>query len=152
MGRFATGVTVVTVACDEERRGMTANAVTSVSLDPPLLLVCVARTASIFPLFERAGSFAVNILTADQHEVSSLFAHDGDMRGRTSDVPHSPGVTGAPILADALAYADCQITARYDGGDHSLVLGQVQEAVVARPEAEPLLFFAGKYRGLGSIL
>lgn len=150
MGCFATGVTVITAAHDGARRGMTANAFSSVSLDPPLLLVCVARTASMFPLLSEAETFAVNILAADQQDVSTRFAKDGDFANGPEPRYHE-GEAGTPVLDDVLASAVCRVYARYDGGDHMLLLGEVLQAEAARPGAEPLLFFQGRYREIEAV-
>lgn len=146
MGRFATGVTVVTAVHGETRWGMTANAFTSVSLDPPLLLVSVARTSSMFPVITEADAFAVNILADDQEHLSREFAHEGDF-DRVGVEPER-AVTGAPILPSVLAYADCSKYATYDGGDHVLILGRIEEVRILRPDDEPLVFFKGGYRAL----
>ena len=148
MGRFATGVTVVTVKMGSERRGMTANAVTSLSLHPPMLLVCVDRNASMHPLFEVAESFAVNILAADQKAMADFFARHSDASAILGGFPYHDGVTVSPLLDDALATVECRISERYDGGDHMIVLGHVEAIHNARPDDEPLLFFGGKYRAI----
>lgn len=149
MGCFATGVTVVTAAAGDVRRGMTANAFSSVSLEPPLLLVCVARTSSMFPVVEATDTFAVNILAEDQQALSTQFAKDGDFS-------HWEGarfreVLGVPVLEDVVAYAVCRVHARQDGGDHVLLLGEVIEGGTPRREAQPLLFFQGQYREIGAV-
>ena len=147
VGRFATGVTVITVNDGRIARGMTANAFSSLSLDPTLLLVCVDKGATAHPVLERAGAFAVNILAADQIEVSRTFSRKGveDM----ADVPHRSAVTGAPIIEGVVAWMDCRIQERLEGGDHSIFIGRVVELDIARPEADPLLFYAGGYREMG---
>lgn len=145
MGCFATGVTVVAAVADGVLRGMTANAFTSVSLDPPLLLVCVARTASMFPIIEAASSFSVNILAEDQEAISSRFARDGEFT-QADDIHYHEAELGTPVLDDVLARAVCRVHARYDGGDHLLLIGEVVNAEICRPDVEPLLFFRGRYR------
>lgn len=149
MGRFATGVTVVTIASEGRLRGMTANSFSSVSLDPALLLVCVDRNASIFPLFEAADAFAVNILTSEQIHVSAAFAAKGEKDEVMGGQPFSVGPLGSPLLDGVLAWAECRIEHRYDGGDHSIVVGRVQQMEITQAEASPLLYFAGQYRSLG---
>jgi flavin reductase (DIM6/NTAB) family NADH-FMN oxidoreductase RutF len=150
IGRFATGVTVVTWDDGEHRRGMTANAVTSLSLDPLLVLVCVDRKVSAHPQLESAHAFAVNILAADQIPVSMAFAQHGleDM----ADIPYHLGGTGSPLIDGALAWLDCAITDRLPGGDHTIMVGRVVDLALARPEAEPLLFYGGHYVSLGTQL
>jgi flavin reductase (DIM6/NTAB) family NADH-FMN oxidoreductase RutF len=150
MGRFATGVTVVTVKVGSERRGMTANAVTSLSLHPPMLLVCVDRSASMHPLFEVADAFAVNILAADQQPMSDFFARHSDASEVLGGFAYSDGKTGSPLMEGALASVECRVAERYDGGDHMIVLGRVEAIHNARPDEDPLLFFSGKYRAIAS--
>ena len=148
LGQFATGVTVITAMDGEEPAGVVANSFTSVSLDPPLVLFCVARTSSTWPRIERARRFAVNILGEHQEETSRLFAtRDVD---RFASVEWHVGVGGSPVLEDCLAYLDCEFWAEYDGGDHIIVVGRVLDLGVPR-EAGPLLFFQGKYARLAVV-
>lgn len=151
MGRFATGVTVVTLAVGDEVRGMTANSFTSLSLDPPLLLVCIGKDVSTYPLWDRTESFVVNILAHDQKDVSDVFARHGAPPVPESGVPYHDGSVGAPVLDNVLAYAECRVSERYDGGDHTILVGEAVKIAIERPEDEPLLFFAGKYRTLGPL-
>jgi len=146
LGMFATGITVVTaggtVPC-----GMTANSFTSVSLDPPLILVCVVREAAIHEEILADQVFAVSMLSARQEQVARYFADHRRPRGdREFDVVDStPGRhTGAPILTDALAWLECRLAAVYDGGDHSIFLGSVL-GVGRDSEREPLLYFGGGF-------
>ena len=152
MGRFATGVTVVTVKVGDQRRGMTANAVTSLSLHPPMLLVCVDKSASMHPLFQVADSFAVNILAADQKALSDFFARHSDAPEVLGGFPYREGVTGSPLVEGALASVECHVSERIEGGDHIIVIGSVQAIHNARPEDDPLLFFSGKYRAIAEAL
>jgi flavin reductase (DIM6/NTAB) family NADH-FMN oxidoreductase RutF len=147
IGRFATGVTVLTWDDGEHVRGMTANAVSSVSLDPMLVLVCVDRKTSAHAQLEHTAAFALNILAVDQVEVSKAFAQHGveDMAG----VAYHRNQTGAPVIDGALAWIECEVAERLAGGDHTIYLGQVVAIEIARPEAGPLLFYAGRYRALG---
>jgi flavin reductase (DIM6/NTAB) family NADH-FMN oxidoreductase RutF len=149
IGHFATGVTVVTTAAGEELQGMTANAVASLSLDPVMLLVCVEKTTHTHALLERGRVFTVNVLAADQEDVSRLFAQraepeSGSLRGQRFRIGRNGG---APILEGALAYLDCDVAYVLDGGDHSIVVGRVVDAQVVR-ETRPLLFFRGGYHTL----
>jgi len=148
IGRFATGVTVLTVAHNGEARGMTANAFTSVSLVPPLLLVCVGRQASLYPMFESTTTFAVNILTDDQQEISRYFAATGEKRETMGGDPYRAGRLGSPILDGVLAWAECRIEHRYAGGDHVIIVGHVDQLALEIPEAAPLVFYGGEYRSL----
>lgn len=149
MGRFATGVTVVTLAHEGVLRGMTANAFSSVSLDPALLLVCVDEHASMHAYFQTATAFAVNILGDDQQEVSRAFATRGEKTEVMGGFPFRTGPLGSPILEGTLAWAECRVEHRYEGGDHLIVVGRIADLALERPEAEPLIFFGGKYRALG---
>ncbi|MSQ31550.1 MAG: flavin reductase [Dehalococcoidia bacterium] len=148
MGRFATGVTVVTTRVGHEQRGMTANAVTSLSLHPPMLLVCVDRSASMHPFLEVAEAFAVNILAAEQKPASEFFARHSEQSAELGGFPHHAGTTGVPLLDGALAAVECRITERYSGGDHTIVLGRVVAIHSGTPEGAPLVFFGGKYRAI----
>lgn len=142
LGRFATGVTIITAVDDGEAVGVAANSFTSVSLDPPLVLFCVARSSSTWPRIERARKFAVNILGEHQEETSRLFATKGV--DRFAQIAWHLGVGGSPILDDAIAFVDCSFWAEYDGGDHIIVVGRVLDVGVHH-DAGPLLFFQGKY-------
>ena len=117
MGLFATGVTVVTARVGQQRRGMTANSFTSVSLHPPLLLVCVDNGASMHPMLEVAESFAVNILAADQRAASDAFARHGQNEAVMNGIPFHDGPLGSPILDDVMAWVECRVEARHAGGD-----------------------------------
>ena len=149
-GAFATGVTVVTTHDDEHGpRGLTANAVASLSLDPALFLVCVDLHAGSYEAMERAGRFAINMLAADQEGVSQFFARPND-----PDEPMGPHAwrmseQGSPLLEGAIAWVDCRTHSVLDGGDHKIFVGEVVGCEVARPDAEPLLFFRGRYRAIG---
>jgi flavin reductase (DIM6/NTAB) family NADH-FMN oxidoreductase RutF/pimeloyl-ACP methyl ester carboxylesterase len=146
LGCFATGVTVVT-AFDTggEPVGLTANSFTSVSLDPPLLLVCIARTSSSLKALESAGHFAVNVLHIGQQPASSLFAVPGEDRFRQT--PWQRGRHDAPVLSNALANFECRRHQMHDGGDHIILVGEVLRATFD-PRRDPLLYFRGKYRRL----
>lgn len=151
-GRFATGVTVVTLRNDGEPLGMTASAFSSVSLDPQLVLVCIDRGASAYSSVEAADAFVVNILSQEQEEISSFFARTG--RGEDGDAmggyAYRDGATGSPILDGTLGWLDCRPWQRYDGGDHTIVVGEVVDFELSRPDGDPLLFFSGGYREIGT--
>jgi flavin reductase (DIM6/NTAB) family NADH-FMN oxidoreductase RutF len=145
MGRFATGVTIITTRLGEDLHGMTANAVTSLSLDPLLVLVCVDKTADTHDILSKAGVFAVNILNKDQSEISDRFAKkEFDGAHGLEDLPHTFAVTGAPIIDGSLAYLDCRTVTEHHGGDHTIFIGEVLEAKELS-EAEPLVFYRGNY-------
>lgn len=146
MGHFTTGVTIITtVNKDGQMQGLTANAFTSVSLEPPLLLISVDKKAESWPAFEESKVFTVNILADDQEVLSRKFAVSGG--DKFEGVAYRRGANGAAILEGALAYIECTLYAAYEGGDHSVYLGEIQEAEVR--EGKPLVFFRGGYRALG---
>lgn len=150
-GRFATGVTIVTTVSGEDHHAMTANSFTSVSLDPVLVLVSVARSARFHDVVVRAGAFGVTVLAHDQQDAALWFAS----RGRPHDVsqfaqhPHRLGeLTGAVLLDGAVATLECRTYALHVAGDHSLLIGRVVGMGLPRPDAEPLVFYAGSYHRL----
>jgi flavin reductase (DIM6/NTAB) family NADH-FMN oxidoreductase RutF len=145
LGRFASGVTVVTT-CDDAGRdhGMTVSAFCSLSLSPPLVLVCVDHSASMHPLLVPGVRIAINILAAGQEALSRRFsAKDA---ARFDGIGYSRGVTGAPLLDDVLAALECQVVRIHDGGDHTIVVCEV-EIATSRPE-RPLLYYRGGYAQL----
>ena len=145
MGRFTTGVTIITTRLGEDLHGMTANAVTSLSLDPLLVLVCVDKTADTHDILSKAGVFAVNILNKDQSEISDRFAKkEFDGAHGLEDLLHTFAVTGAPIIDGSLAYLDCRTVTEHHGGDHTIFIGEVLEAKELS-DGEPLVFYRGKY-------
>ncbi len=125
---------------------MTANAVTSLSLDPLLVLVCVDKTADTHDILSKAGLFAVNILNKDQSEDLADRSAKKEFDGAhgLEDVPHTFAVTGAPIIDGSLAYLDCRTVTEHHGGDHTIFIGEVLEAKELS-EAEPLVFYHGKF-------
>jgi flavin reductase (DIM6/NTAB) family NADH-FMN oxidoreductase RutF len=148
LGRFATGVTVITVCKDDLKRGMTANAFTSVSLNPPLILVSVDKKADTHSLMIEAEAFCVNILPEHRREWSDWWAGKAPKDvDQFANMPYSTKATGSPVLDECLGYIDCKVWARYEGGDHTLFVGEVQEASInSDANLKPLLFFASKYR------
>ena len=148
-GRFATGVTVLTVDDRGTPRGMTANAVSSLSLDPLLILVCVEGTASAHEAVDNVGAFAINILAEDQRHLSDLFAVHGEPSEPMGGAPYRTASTGAPILKGTIGWIECEVWERYAGGDHTIFVGKAVEMELTQPDGAPLLFFAGSYRSLG---
>jgi len=145
MGCFCTGVTVITTRDDAGNPfGLTANAVTSVSLVPPLLLVCVDRKAESHAHFFTSKVFVVNVLAEEQEHLSRRFAVSGG--DKFTDVPCHPGRLGAPVLDGTLAHLECRIVETHEGGDHVIHLGEVDHAEAR--DGRPLLFFQGKYQRL----
>ncbi|MFU8852195.1 flavin reductase family protein [Micromonospora sp. SL1-18] len=148
-GAFATGVTVVTVG-GRAPHGMTANSFASVSLEPPLVLVCVDRDAVMHDRLVAAGSFAVSMLGADQEGVARHFANRwrGSGMAQFDPVDWAPGGrTGAPLISGALAWLECGLWQTYDGGDHSIFVGNLL-AIQRRQSQEALLFFGGRFHRL----
>jgi 3-hydroxy-9,10-secoandrosta-1,3,5(10)-triene-9,17-dione monooxygenase reductase component len=142
LGHFVTGVTIITAMDDGEPVGVAANSFTSVSLEPPLILFCVAHSSTTWPRIQRTGKFAVNVLGEHQEELSRLFATKGV--DRFSQTPWHSGVSGSPVLDEAIAYLDCLIDAEHPAGDHTIVVGRVLDLGVSEG-ARPLLFYRGTY-------
>jgi len=150
IGSFATGVAVVTTNVDGMLHGFTANAVSSLSLEPLMLLVCVDKRARALEELRKATAFGVSILSRDQEDVSNTFAMRGDpAEGALRDVPFTLGISGVPLLKDAVAGLECRMAEHLEGGDHIIVLGEVLEGAILS-EAPPLLYYQGKYRAIGS--
>ena len=141
MGRFATGVTVVTTAAGDEVSGMTANAVMSLSLDPPLVVVSVDRQATMHGLLQRGQCFAINILRREQEDLSNRFAQRGPKD--FSDLETKTAESGAPILTAALAYVDCRLVEIAAAGDHDMFIGECLAGEAG--DGAPLIFFRGRY-------
>ena len=147
MGLFATGVTVLTTRDAEGRPyGLTANAVTSLSLDPPLLIICIDKKAETHPHFFDSRCFVVNILAEDQEALSTRFAKSGG--DKFGSLPFSTNQDGVPVLEGTLAHIECRITETHEGGDHVIHIGEVHHAELRG--GRPLLFFQGRYRCLES--
>lgn len=167
MGLFGTGVVVITAHADSNPRGVetiaptapvpaaprpsgplgfTAQSFVSVSLDPPLVAVCPARSSRSWPLMRDVGRFAVNILAGDQQSVCDRFARSGS--DKFAGIDWRPGDNGAPVLDGALASIECELHAEHDAGDHTLALGLVTGLRIERPHAEPLMFMRGRYATL----
>jgi flavin reductase (DIM6/NTAB) family NADH-FMN oxidoreductase RutF len=149
LGAFATGVTVITTRGEAHDYGMTATAFSSVSLDPPLVLVCVITGSAGADLIPRNGVFAANILSSGQEAISNYFASRDRPRGRDAfaDIPHREVATGAPVIDGVAAFVDCRLVASYEAGDHLIFIGEVA-GVGVDPDAEPLLFHGSRYRAV----
>lgn len=146
LGCFATGVTVVTCFDAEgEPVGLTANSFTSLSLDPPLLLVCVAKAAASAPGLSNASNFAVNVLQTGQQPASITFSTRGEDRFGCTE--WTVGEHGAPVLMESLSVFECRRHAIHDGGDHFILIGEVVKASF-ESGLDPLLYFRGRYRRL----
>jgi flavin reductase (DIM6/NTAB) family NADH-FMN oxidoreductase RutF len=146
LGAFGTGVTVITSRGPEHAYGMTANAFSSLSLDPPLVLVCVISGTMGAETIEQNRAFAVNILGAHQEPISRYFSSRDRPHGEAafSEIPHDSAVTGCPVLEGAAAYLDCRLADSHEAGDHVIFIGEVM-AMGVDTEVEPLLFHGGKY-------
>ncbi len=145
LGHFPTGVTVVTGVDDDGPAGMAIGSFASVSLEPPLVMFCPAKTSANWLRIQATGAFCVNILGHDQQELCGVFASKSE--DKFAGIDWSTASTGAPVLPGAIATIDCEIHAVYDGGDHDIVVGLVQSMTTAEdaPERSPLVFFQGGY-------
>ena len=142
LGRFATGVTVVTAEGPDGPVGMTANSFASVSLDPALVLWSPARASGRFPVFAGAAQFAIHILDRAQEDLCRHFVRHGHA---PDGMTWARGAEAMPVLPECLARFDCAVHARHDGGDHMILVGRVLHAVVR--EGTPLVFLGGDYGG-----
>lgn len=150
LGRFATGVAVVTAMTTDGPVGMTVNSFSSVSLEPPLVLFCVRRDSSLHAAFVTASCFAVNVLRDDQQGLSRRFAAPGADRFGALRAPSDKA--RAPLLADPLAVIECTTRLLVPAGDHEIVIGHVTAAIAAPGgAAEPLVFYGGTYRRLALV-
>jgi len=145
-GLFATGVTVVTTRVGENVHGMTANAFTSLSLDPLLIIVCVDRRARMHPLIHQAGHFAVNFLHEGQEAIARNFA--GQPQENIGEMLRFSTDDHAPVILGCLASMRCDVHEIVDGGDHAIVVGRVTELIRGDVGAHPLVYFGGQYRRL----
>lgn len=145
LGRFASGITIITTHDAEGRdHGMTVSAFSSLSLDPPLVLVAIGNDATMAPVMSQAASFAVNVLRDDQQELSRRFA--GRLDDRFAGVSHTHGTFGDALLDGVLGSLECRVVARHPAGDHVIVIGEVEGA--AAHHGHPLLYFRGSYAQL----
>lgn len=145
LARFASGVTIITARDDAGRDvGMTVSAFNSLSLTPPMVLVCIDKAASVGPVLERCETFAVNVLADSQEALSRRFAQK-DIE-RFDGVSVERGELGLPLLTGALAQIECRVANRVPGGDHTILIGEVRSA--AARDGQPLLYFRGAYRQL----
>jgi 3-hydroxy-9,10-secoandrosta-1,3,5(10)-triene-9,17-dione monooxygenase reductase component len=145
IGHFATGVCVVTASGPHGPAGLTTNAVTSLSLAPPLLLVCFDNASRTLPVVREAGRFAVNVLAADQEDLAETFASKALAQEKFAAVTHTVA-HGVPVLDGALAWLACDLEATHPGGDHTIGIGAV--TAMEHRDGTPLLFHRGVYRAL----
>ncbi len=151
MARFATGVSVVSARHGPLLAGMTANAIASISIDPPLMMASIARKAETHGAIIGSHAFSISILAADQQALAECFARPttaSKLIGFCAAAWHE-AETGSPILEGALAYFDCRLLERHDGGDHTIFIGEIVAAGY-REDAEPLLWYASGYRRLSA--
>jgi flavin reductase (DIM6/NTAB) family NADH-FMN oxidoreductase RutF len=146
LARWASGVAVVTAAAGDRIHGMTVSAFASVSLAPPLVLVCADKSSITLEVVEAGGVFAVNVLAAGQEALSDRFASKKDEHRRFEGVRWRRGATGAPLLEGTVAALDCRVVAAHDAGDHVIYVGEVEAAEVRA--GAPLVYHAGAYCGL----
>ena len=142
LGHLPTGVTIVTAHGEDGPVGMSANSVTSVSLDPPLILLCPAKSSTTWPSIRTCGRFCVNVMASHQTGATLAFARRGV--DRFDGVPHSPRSAG-PGLDDAVAWIECELDAEHDAGDHTIVVARVLSIEASAQGGEPLVFFRGGY-------
>jgi 3-hydroxy-9,10-secoandrosta-1,3,5(10)-triene-9,17-dione monooxygenase reductase component len=145
-GHFVTGVTVITSGTAGRASGTTVNSFTSVSLDPPLVLFCLHNDSRLRPVVENSGVYAVNFLAGRQKRLAWAFADRARVGLRS--VAHHHVSTGVPVLSEALAFLSCRVVNTFEGGDHTIFLGEVTELGVPRRHQDPLIFFRGSLSAL----
>ena len=151
MARFPSGVTVITMKVDGSVHGMTASAFSSLSLEPPLVLVCVGKNQQSHKLLAQGKHYVVNFLQDGQEELSNHFSRPRPAGGEEFEgIPSRPGPNGAPLLEGCLAYASCDVKEVLPGGDHDIFVGHVKHLEIpsAQEHDNPLLYFKGRYRRL----
>ena len=147
LSRFPSGVTVVTTHDTEGRfHGITVSAFSSLSLEPPRVLICVEKTTGSHAALQTSRAFVVNILSDGQRELSERFA--SQVENKFESVEFSDGIDGIPVLSGCIATLECRLTAVHDGGDHSIFIGEVEKAVVN--DGDPILYFRGDYRSIAA--
>lgn len=144
LGHYPTGVVIVASIADDKPVGLAIGSFFSVSLDPPLVGFCVARSSTSWPKIEKTGVFGITVLAEDQQETSGRFASSADDKFAGEQWEPAP-VTGAPLIQRGVEHIDCELYSVQDGGDHLIVLGRVKYLDVHRPDVGPLLFFRGGY-------
>lgn len=145
LSRFASGVTVVTTKDNEDRfHGITVSAFCSVSLEPPMILVCIEKSTGSYKALEESSEFVVNILSSRQSDLSELFASQAS--NKFDRIEYRSGINGVPVLDGALVNLECKLTYSHDGGDHSIFVGSVENVSIR--DGDPLVYFHGNYRVL----
>ena len=144
LGQYTTGVAIITTRTpDGPHIGLTVNSFTSVSLDPPLVLFCLANRSSLLAAFEQAAHFAINVLAKGQQELSNRFARPSS--NSWEGVKHQIGESGCALLTGVLGTLECARRAAYPGGDHLILVGEVVRFAVTAPAGDPLVFYQGSY-------
>lgn len=143
LGRFASGVTVVTTkAGDGHLHGLTVSAFCSVSLNPPLILVCIEKKTGSYHAFQESNAFVVNVLSESQIDVSNHFA--SHLEDKFTGMEYAEGIEGIPVLKNCIVNLECRLAYSYDGGDHTIFVGHIEKTHVS--DGEPLVYFHGNYR------
>ncbi|MCZ6868429.1 MAG: flavin reductase family protein [Gammaproteobacteria bacterium] len=143
LGQFCSGVVIATGCENSQPAGLAAQSFSSLSLDPPLVLICPAKTSTSWPKIRASRAFCINILGDDQKRVCDVFAKSGI--DKFAELNWRLGASGSPIIEDVLAYVDCELDSEYEAGDHTIAVGRVLEARIVDSSREPLLFFRGGY-------
>lgn len=147
VGRYASGITIITGQDDEGPIGFTCQSFYSVSIDPPLVSFSVMKNSTTYPRIRDTGVFAVNILSSEQEAASNQFARRGT--DKWANIEWTPSEQGSPVIGDSLAWLACSIWAEYEAGDHTIVVGRVTElGTAAKQDLLPLLYSKGKYHTL----
>lgn len=149
MGQFCTGVVVVTGIREGRPLGFSAQSFVSVSLTPPLVAICPARSSTSWPRLREAGRFGINILGADQLAVCETFARSGG--DKFEHLGWSPAADGVPMLDGVIGFVGCELVAEHEAGDHTVVIAQVLDLRIHCAQRSPLLFFRGTYGGFGDL-
>lgn len=145
LSKFASGVTVVTTKDVEDKPyGITVSAFCSVSLEPPLILVCIEKTTGSHDALEESGVFVVNVLSENQMDYSNQFA--SQIEDKFNGIELDEGIEGVPVLKDTLATLECKLTETCEGGDHTIFIGQIEKATIK--QGKPLIYFHGNYRSV----
>ena len=150
MGNFCTGVTIVTGLDDGSPVGFAAQSFVSLSLDPPLIAVCPAKSSASWPRIRATGSFCINILVADQLSICMAMAQAG--ADKFAGIDWRSGLTGAPIISGGLAYVDCLLYDEHDAGDHTIAVGEVKDFSLVNGDAPPLLYWRSDFGVFGETL
>jgi flavin reductase (DIM6/NTAB) family NADH-FMN oxidoreductase RutF len=149
LSHFGSGVVIVTGMLNGVPAGLSAQSFSSLSLDPPLVLLCPARTSTSWPKLRESGKFCINILAEDQKPICDVFAKTGI--DKFAALTWRPGITGSPVIDGVLAYIDCDLHSEHDGGDHTIVVGKVVDIAILDRSRGPLLFFRGGYGKFGAL-